>query len=189
MTGYKRLLSAVPYGLIIAVALFFFIVAGSFDYVSAGSRLGPEIWPKMVIGLLIAAALGGMIQAAMNGATPSRQHDLLLNAGPALVPDAEIGKETAYPPNPRRMLMGVGALVAFVLLLPALGFTIACFLLLLSTIWLGGYRRVLPALLVALGGALGFFIVFQKLVYVSLPLGIGPFATASKLLLTLFGVR
>ena len=53
----------------------------------------------------------------------------------------------------------------------------------------GGYRRWAVIAACALGGSLAMVVVFMKVVYVSLPLGIGPFRLVSVGLLAALGVR
>lgn len=52
-----------------------------------------------------------------------------------------------------------------------------------------GYEKRLRAALIAAIGAFVFFIVFQRLVYVSLPMGAGPFRDLTLALMALLGVR
>jgi putative tricarboxylic transport membrane protein len=53
----------------------------------------------------------------------------------------------------------------------------------------GRYRRWPVNAAVALAGALVFMFVFMKIVYLSLPLGVGPFEAISLALMRLMGIR
>jgi putative tricarboxylic transport membrane protein len=53
----------------------------------------------------------------------------------------------------------------------------------------GRYYRSRVVLLSSVLGSLAFVFVFMKVVYVSLPLGVGPFKTLSVSLLALLGIR
>jgi putative tricarboxylic transport membrane protein len=54
---------------------------------------------------------------------------------------------------------------------------------------LGRYRRNGVIVSISLLGSLAFVFVFMKIVYVSLPLGIGPFQAVSVAILAALGIR
>jgi hypothetical protein len=56
-----------------------------------------------------------------------------------------------------------------------LGFLAATFLLMALFMWVGQWRNPLGILATAALGSLALFYVFRGIVYVSLPLGMGPF--------------
>ena len=101
--------------------------------------------------------------------------------------EAEAG--TTGEQQPLRAAGAIAALLAFVALIAFLGFTLTTFLLMFAIMLLAGYRNRPLAAVIALLGALSFFFVFQKVAYVSLPLGAGPFKALSEMLIYLFGVR
>jgi putative tricarboxylic transport membrane protein len=84
---------------------------------------------------------------------------------------------------------GIGLTIAYVLALDWLGFFVATALYLALFMLVGRYRRMRVILSASVLGSLAFVIVFMKIVYVSLPLGRGPFKTLSVWLLALLGVR
>jgi putative tricarboxylic transport membrane protein len=55
--------------------------------------------------------------------------------------------------------------------------------------WLGRYRRPGVIASVALIGSFLFVLVFMKIVYVSLPLGVAPFQAVSLAILAMLGIR
>jgi putative tricarboxylic transport membrane protein len=55
--------------------------------------------------------------------------------------------------------------------------------------WIGRYRRIGVIVATSLIGALAFVFVFMKIVYVSLPLGVEPFAQVSYLVMKLLAIR
>ena len=65
-------------------------------------------------------------------------------------------------------------------------FGTALFLALFS--WVGGYRRPVTVAVVSVIGALALLVIFMRVAYVSLPLGVGPFKALSLVLLRLIGV-
>ena len=95
----------------------------------------------------------------------------------------------AAPPGALRLGLGMGMTLAYVLLVAVMGFFLATAAYLAAFIAVGGYRRWGAIAACALGGSLAMVVVFMKVVYVSLPLGIGPFRALSVGLLALLGVR
>jgi putative tricarboxylic transport membrane protein len=83
----------------------------------------------------------------------------------------------------------MGVTLAYVLLADTLGFLLATAGFLFGFIAVGGYRRWGVAAACAVAGSLAMVVVFMKIVYVSLPLGVGPFRAVSLALLALLGVR
>ena len=63
------------------------------------------------------------------------------------------------------------------------------FFLLAAFMLVGRYRR--PGVIVASSvvGSLAFVFVFMKIVYVSLPLGVGPFRSVSTWLMAMLGIH
>jgi hypothetical protein len=59
----------------------------------------------------------------------------------------------------------------------------------LTIMLLAGYTRPVVAAFISLVGTLAFFFVFQRVAYISLPLGVGPFKDLSVWLMTIIGVR
>ena len=62
----------------------------------------------------------------------------------------------------------------------------ALFLVLFS--WVGGFRRAWPVALISVLGAFVLLVIFMRVAYISLPLGVGPFQQLSVTLLRLIGV-
>jgi putative tricarboxylic transport membrane protein len=55
--------------------------------------------------------------------------------------------------------------------------------------WIGRYRRIGVVLATSAIGALAFMFMFMKVVYVSLPLGVEPFAQVSFALMRIMGIK
>ena len=90
---------------------------------------------------------------------------------------------------PWRLAAGIGLTIAYVLVLDLLGFFCATAVYLALFMVVGGYRRAGIVLASSLLGSLAFVYVFMKVVYVSLPLGTGPFQALSLAILGALGVR
>jgi putative tricarboxylic transport membrane protein len=88
-----------------------------------------------------------------------------------------------------QLLIGVGLTIAYVWALPLLGFAVASLIFIALFIWLGTYRRGKVVAAVSVLGTLLLMFIFMKVVYVSLPLGTGPFESISVFLMGLMGIR
>ena len=102
---------------------------------------------------------------------------------------ASVETQSAAPPSVLRLALSMGATLAYVLLVGVMGFFLATAAYLAAFVAIGGYRRWGVIAACALGGSLAMVVVFMKIVYVSLPLGAGPFRAFSISLLVLLGVR
>ncbi|KAB2920297.1 MAG: tripartite tricarboxylate transporter TctB family protein [Hyphomicrobiaceae bacterium] len=190
-----RLGRAAPFLMVAAVGLFLYYVAGQFDFPARPGRAGPDLWPKIVLGLMLFAAAWGTLQALLTPGDPA-EISLLVRAAARAVGKAEEAQQDldaeSLPTDqrqPLRALAAILAMLAFVGSIAFVGFTIATFALMLSIMLLAGYRRPLSAALISLVGTICFFLVFQRVAYISLPLGVGPFKEFSQALMALAGVR
>jgi hypothetical protein len=179
----------VPFLVVAAIGLWLWSVADSFAITTGLGRAGPEVWPKIVLALLLVAALWG-VAAALLGTRPDRgavsmaRYTRPSSGYPEDQEQSQEGK-----PQPVIAVAGLAAMLAYVGALPYLGYAVSTFLLLLAIMLLAGYRRLLLAVLIALLGSLALFFVFQRIAYVSLPLGSGLFRQFSIFLMALLGVR
>jgi putative tricarboxylic transport membrane protein len=87
------------------------------------------------------------------------------------------------------IVSGIVLTVLYVLVIERLGFFLTTFLYLAAFTWIGRYRRPVIVLVSSLVGSLFFMFMFMKVVYVSLPLGQGPFSQVTFLLMRLMGIR
>lgn len=169
---------AAPYALVLAVAGVLYHFARRIEYIGPPERLGPDFWPRAVLALLAAVCayeIGKSFFAAGGSSGGLLQ--------------AYFEKEDTRPPSAARLLAGIGATAAYVALVDVLGFFLASAAFIAAFIAIGGYRRWGVVAACSLGGSLAMVIVFMKVVYVSLPLGAGPFRAVSLGLLELIGAR
>ena len=186
-----RIARAAPYAALLAVAAWLYAVAARIEYIGPQERIGPDFWPKAILALLgllcayeIAKSLffrgpqsvSAMLQSLMQEAAET----------PAGGADAVAARQR---PNPERLAWGVAVTLGYVLLVDWLGFFVATAAFLYGFVMVGGYRRWAVALAAGLGGSLAILVVFMKIVYVSLPLGVGPFHALSLAMLAILGVR
>jgi putative tricarboxylic transport membrane protein len=189
-----RLVRALPFFIVLGAGFWLWHETGGFALARSG-HVGPEVWPRAILVLLIVSAVVGAIQAFVRGADEGSASALIKSATRAVGREGEIEADLqieAGDPRTRRPLwagVGIALLLGFVAVVPYLGFTLTTFLLMFGVILCGGYQRPLVAGVTAAAGTLAFFFVFQRIVYVSLPLGVGPFKELSTALMAALGVK
>ena len=191
---HVRLVRTLPFFIVLGVGFWLWHEAGAFTAARLG-RAGPEVWPRIILVVLIVSAVVGAIQALVREIDESSTSALIKSATRAIGQKEEIETDLRIEvgdPQTRRPLWagaGIALLLGFVAIIPYLGFTLSGFLLMFGIILCAGYRKPIIAGVTAAVGALAFFVIFQRLVYVSLPLGVGPFKELSTMLMALFGVK
>ena len=83
---------------------------------------------------------------------------------------------------------GIGLIALYVVLVPFAGFFPSTALFLWAFPLVGGLNRPMLSAAISFAGTLLLAIVFLKIAYISLPLGVGPFRDLSIGLLRLLGV-
>lgn len=179
----ERLAGAAPYAVLLAGAAYLYVNAGSFAALARPGELGPEFWPRAVLGVLMLVCGVAILRAAIFRPAGQRPFGAVSSSEGE---DAAPGEPAAYA---YRLLGGVALSAAYVGGMERLGFFLATALYLGLFMWLGRYKRPGVIVSVSLIGSLAFVFVFMKIVYVSLPLGVPPFQTVSVALLALLGIR
>ena len=179
-----RLTRAAPFLLIAAGAVYFYHLTGSFDYFEIKGQIGPDAWPRLVLGLLIAACACQAIRALVFGRVTS------VESSAPFADAAEIERDAEPAPvsTARRVAIAFAGGVVYLLVFEWIGFFLATVSFLTFFIMVGGYRSLRGAFVVALVGTLALMVVFVRVIYVSLPLGVEPFSALSILLVNLIGV-
>jgi putative tricarboxylic transport membrane protein len=171
----QRVWMALPYAVLFAVVAWFYRLAEQIAFTQRGENLGPDFWPRMALAAM-------MIICAIQGAR-------LLIFGRTDRDDGGIDwgeDENAAPRSNVLLVAGLALTVAYGAAMPILGFLISTFLFLILFMYAGRYRSHLTILLTSLIGSLMTIILFQKVVYVSLPRGVPPFDRLADLILKLF---
>lgn len=164
-----------PYIAVLAVAILLYAVAERIAYIGKEGQIGPDLWPKAVLVLAMAAAV----------------YQIVCIAAACWREQPAFREPVARPPQPYagRLLLGIGITVAYVALLKVIGFILCTALYLAAFMYIGRYRRHVVIVASSLIGTLTLLLIFMKLVYISLPMGSGPFATLNYALLGFLGIR
>ncbi len=177
----RSLLSSVATELVLLViAVAFFVVAFSFEYVEQPGRLGPAFWPQVIcvgIGVCSLASIAQKVRA--RGRPAARRAPIEI--------EGMDGVEEEHPVIWSRLVTVISLVLAYPVGAIFLGYPIATALLLIAFMYLGGQRRwyVIP---LGVFGSLLFTYVFGKVVYVAVPTGVGVFDQLTVILYQLLGV-
>jgi len=180
-----------PFLLVFAAGIWLWSIAQAMAIATQG-RAGPELWPKLVLLLMLVAAAWGVAEALFKAGRDDDTSVLIANATRSAGHEEDARQDLADGTGKRQpvfAIAGIAAMLGYVAAISYLGYAVSTFLLLLAIMLLAGYRRPIGAVLISLIGAFAFLLVFQRLVYVSLPLGAGPFKDFSLMLMSAIGVR
>jgi putative tricarboxylic transport membrane protein len=181
-----RLRHCLPHFVMLLVALALYAAAGQIE--TQPGRIGPDFWPKAIIVFMALLCLYEVVKRLFfgSGFTPRGLIEGLAEkpagSDPASLERTDQGRHFG-------MLLGGGALIAgFVAAVSWLGFFLSTVLFLGGFAWVGGFRRPLWTLAIGVAGSLLTVVLFMRVAYISLPLGVGPFQSLSLALLRLIGV-
>jgi putative tricarboxylic transport membrane protein len=183
-----RLRLAAPYAVVLAIAVALYYVATHFQYTPRHGRLGPDAWPRAVLVLMMGVCAFRMLTILRRPRDEGPGGGVL----PDVIADAASASDApvvADERHPVLLAIGIALTVAYVYLMPILGFATATVLYLATMIRTGRYARWRVILPTALLGSLVFMFAFMKIVYLSLPIGRAPFDAVSLALMRLMGIR
>lgn len=163
-------------GAVLLAAIYFYQLADGIKYSSRPGRLGPAFWPKAILIMLLATAALDLFFEARKAISRSR-------SGRA-VGSVENGSKRVW----WLMALGLVVTLAYVNFSTFIGFPLANFAFLLAFMLIGGYRKPIPVVLIAAIGTVVLILLFVRVVYVSLPLGAGPFQDLTLWLYSLLGI-
>jgi putative tricarboxylic transport membrane protein len=191
----ERLRAVLPHSLMLLVAIGLYLAAMRIDSggAAAGGRIGPDFWPKVVIAFMGLLCVYEIVKRlVLHSSFTARGLTEGLTHNPAAEAEISDGVPVEAEPEreyPKLLWSGAALIVAYVVVVPWLGFFLTTALFLAAFIWLGGFRRPLINLVVSAIGAFALVVIFMRVAYISLPLGAGPFHDLSTALLALIGVR
>lgn len=189
-----RLKAQVPYVVVLLISGYLFYRSTQFDFDAPRGRIGPDVWPKVILGLAMLTCAYEIVKNLLFSGRRGEIHGLLQSIAED-VPEEQMPVDDPQSPLaqartfPRLLISGMVMTVAYAALVDKLGFFICTVLFLAGFTWAGRYRRPGVILIASLIGGLAFTFVFMKLVYVSLPLGVGPFGQVSVQLMQIMGIR
>jgi putative tricarboxylic transport membrane protein len=184
VTVWRRARAALPYLIVFAVGAFLYYSAANFEFEEASGRIGPGAWPKLILLVMLAAALWGMVASALqngNAHGVAAQEPIEQDEMEALLRPPEI--------YPALVWLAVAATVGYLVLLPFTGFFLSTIVYSFALIYLGHYRRLSRAALLSVAIAFAFMFLFMRVVYVALPAGVAPFDKLSYALMAAMGVH
>lgn len=177
-----RLLRSLPYLTLLAAAAFLFYVAGNFEFHLPEDRLGPDFWPKLILGLLLIASASAILNVWLT--TIAGEPDQV--PGPGAEEEVSVGD--ANTSHPVLLVWGVLLCVAYAALIDKLGFLVCTALFLACFAYIGRYRRHGAIWLTSILGAIALMFLFMRVVYISLPIGVAPFSAVSLIAMKLMGI-
>ncbi len=170
----------IPYVIISLVSLYFYYLAGQFRFSAKPGNLGPDFWPKLLLGLTLAACLYEIIKTAF----------FLKIAPPTEAAGEQPAKAAATKKTyPGLLIIGIAMTVAYAYFVATLGFVLCTFLYFALFMIVGRYRKVWAILANSVVGTLVLVVIFMKIVYVSLPLGKEPFSAVTFFVLKMLGIK
>lgn len=184
-----KLKASAPYWVTLAISVYLYYAATQISAPDTGGQLGPDFWPKAVIGLMILVcvyAIARILLFGRYGANATLDDTLQSEAAANDPLETEAQPEQRYP---MLLIAGTGLTILYVVVFNTLGFFLDTFIYMTAFMLIGRYRRIWIALIVSLIGSLIFMYVFMKIVFVSLPIGKPPFSEVSILLMQWMGIR
>jgi putative tricarboxylic transport membrane protein len=165
------LLSMLPEVVLLAAAVYLFVVALGFKQVGPSDQIGPGFWPQV---LCVGIGIGALVRLGQKLRSRERR----------VVGDAASEADEVRMP---RVALGIALVVGYVVGMLFLGYILATALFLIAFVYLGGQRKwyVVP---LGIASSLLFAYVFLKVVYIALPSGVGIFDQLTVLLYELLGV-
>jgi putative tricarboxylic transport membrane protein len=182
-----RLNRILPYVIVLAIVSYLYYAAGKIEFAAPGGRLGPGFWPKVILVLAMLTCLYEIVKILCFSKS---EHEIagVLQSIVESVPDAE-AEPRQQKTYPYRLLAGIALTLGYALALEPLGFFLCTLLYMAGFMVIGRYRRLRVVIASSTIGSLVFMYVFMKIVYISLPLGQGPFAELSYLLMRIMGIK
>ena len=174
-----------PYGVAFVVSGFFYFAALQIAP-AADNQLGPAVWPKTILLLAMLTCIWQIGHSVFSRGpkqdAPTNEYNEASLASADAVHDTTGVK--SYTP-----WLGIALTLAYVAAFSWRGYPLATFLYVSAFVFFGNYRRPLAAVCIGFVASLAFMFLFMRVVYVSLPIGIEPFAQVTTLLMGVMGVK
>jgi putative tricarboxylic transport membrane protein len=181
----SRLKASLPHVLVLIVGIVLYQQASNVSYTPRPGQLGPDLWPKIAVGLIIAGAFVEIVRRLMSGEKSSELRAVV----DTLTEGVDDGTPADAPRQPLLLAAGIALIGGYAVLVPKLGFLLASFAFLVIFMYLGGIRRHVVVWLTSAISIVVFAFVFLKVVYVSIPRGEPPFDQATQLVMDLLLIK
>lgn len=168
--------SILPEAVLLVAAAYLFLLARGFEQAPEPGQLGPSFWPQVLCVGIAGCSFARLVQKVLAGRRTSV-------ASTAAASNDEDEYEVAWA----RIGLATALVIGYVLGIVFVGYILATTLFFVAFAYLGGQRQWYVAPLGALS-SLALAYVFLKVVYVSLPSGIGVFDQFSVLVYRLLGI-
>src|SRR4030042_5581448 len=109
----------IPYVIILLVSLYFYYLAGQFRFSAKAGNLGPDFWPKLLLGLTMVACLYEIIKTAFFLRIEPQKKTVEEQ------PAKAASKKQTYP---GLLVIGIVMTVAYAYFVTKLGFVLCTFL-------------------------------------------------------------
>ena len=173
--------------LIIAAAIYLYRTTAGWEFPAPSGRLGPDVWPKAILILLIATCAFAIVRNIVaRRASDGGTLEEIMRLSQAAAGDTAAETTPSYP---RLVIGGIILFVLYTLALAYLGFVVTTVLFMAAFMYVGRWRNHIAIAAISILGGIGFFVVFRGIVYVSLPLGTGPFQDFSIWLGRIMGLH
>lgn len=182
---HSNVVGILPEVVILLISGFLYSAASTIS--SVGDGLGADFWPKVILAATVFTCLWEIFRKistglrSNRGAMPAGDEHADVSASASNVHEPDVGRWVPWT--------GIGLTVAYVACMPWLGYFLASSLFVTAFVYVGNYRRPLMAACVGIAASLCFLFLFMRVVYVSLPLGVEPFASVSTSLISVMGVK
>jgi len=156
---------------------------------AAEGQLGADFWPKTILVLAMITCvweIGRSLLSDPSNRSARQAHD---TADAASTTHGDGGPHNVHELTPLTPWIGMGLTAAYGFAFPWIGYPLATWLYVTAFVYFGNYRRPFIAACVGVVASLGFMFLFMRIVYVSLPIGVEPFAQISTLLMHAMGVK
>jgi putative tricarboxylic transport membrane protein len=150
------------------------VLNGQRHFRSPPDELGPRFWPRLCLAVMLALT-------ALDAALAFRAARLPPGA-------ADQAVVTRAPESMGLLSAGIALVIAYAVATVLIGFPLGTVIFLAAFSYVGGYRHMPSLLVIAFGTAVVLLYIFVYLVYISLPLGMGPFLDMNVALYRLLGI-
>jgi len=139
-TMRARLQRTLPYVVVLAIVSYLYFLSGKIDFVASGGRIGPNFWPKVILGMATVTCLYEIVKTLFFARAEGNLDGVLGSVLKETPVEAEtVGKtEEVFP---RLLWTGIVLTILYVVLIEKAGFFLCTVVYLAAFMWVGRYRR------------------------------------------------